>query len=98
MHRQQLQAIHTNMQVSAADVDFEDEPLRIGGANADYVLTIDGRQMYENEKVAEVEHISVSRLLLGGGAQASIPIMTFLPLKEGELQNQHINPVAQQSR
>lgn len=82
------------MQVSAADIKFEDHPLRIGGESPDYVLTIDGRQMFEGDKEVEIEQISVSRLLLNDRTQASIPIMTFLPLKEGELQNQHINPVA----
>ena len=73
------------MQVSQADVKFEDNLLRLGADAPDYVLTIDGRKMFQNEKLVEVEHISVSRLMLNDRSQASIPIMTFLPLKEGEL-------------
>lgn len=73
------------MQVSQADVKFEDNLLRLGTDAPDYVLTIDGRKMFQNEKLVEVEHISVSRLMLNDLSQASIPIMTFLPLKEGEL-------------
>jgi len=99
MHRQQLQAIHTNMQVSSTDIKFEDEPLILGGPSPDYHLTIDGKKVFaegKKEKEVEVVHISVSRLLLNDRTQASIPIMTFLPLKEGELQNQHINPATQQ--
>ena len=43
-------------------------------------------------KEMKIKSILVSRLLHKDGAQASIPIMTYLPLMEGELRNQHYNP------
>jgi|OM-RGC.v1.032259231 hypothetical protein len=88
-----MMAIHTTLQVSSTDVKFE-EPVRVGSdASCEAHLTIDGRNIFEKEP-ADIELISVSRLMLSDEiTQASIPIMTFLPLKDGELQNQHINPV-----
>ena len=85
MHRQQMSAVHTNLQVSSTDIRFED-PVRAGkGDGCDCHLTIDGRNIFEGAPV-ELEQIAVSRLMLSDDVtQASVPIMTFLPLKDGEL-------------
>jgi hypothetical protein len=90
--RQQLQAIHTNMQVSQVNIEFDSQnPMIIGGGakeQNDFTLTIDNERLHHNKKVLKICKISVSRLLKSDLTQASIPIMTFLPLKEGELKNQ----------
>ena len=92
LYRQQLMAIHTNMQVCASQVKFE-KPVKMGGTSPEYDLTIDGRKMFSDKEV-EVESLAVSRLMLDDDmTQASIPIMTYLPLKEGQLQNQHLTSV-----
>jgi hypothetical protein len=76
-------------------IEFDREsPLQIGGAgtSSDYSLTIDGRALHQSAEALSISEISVSRLLLGpdGRTQASVPVMTYLPLKDGELKNQHI--------
>lgn len=66
--RQHMQAIHTNMQVSAIKIEFDkSNPLEIGGAGKtnDYCLTIDGRPLHESAEALSIAEISVSRLLLG---------------------------------
>ena len=39
------------------------------------------------EHKKEINKIEIDRLLLVNGEHASIPIVTYLPLKEGELKN-----------
>ena len=90
-----MQAIHTNMQVSSMKIEFDSgSPLQIGGPgnSNDYSLTIDGIAVHQSSEPLVINEISVSRLLLGpdGRTQASVPVMTYLPLKDGELKNQHI--------
>lgn len=89
--RQHMQAIHTNMLVSSTDILFDQNmPLVIDGAKGHY-LTIDGNALHKQGSPLEIAKISVSRLLIGDGeTQACVPVMTYLPLKEGELKNQHI--------
>ena len=76
-------------------IEFDrDSPLEIGGKESsnDYSLTIDGIALHKSTESLVIREISVSRLLLGpdGRTQASVPVMTYLPLKDGELKNQHI--------
>uniref|UniRef100_A0A7S3FYA7 Uncharacterized protein n=1 Tax=Strombidium rassoulzadegani TaxID=1082188 RepID=A0A7S3FYA7_9SPIT len=98
--RQQLQAIHTNMQVGSVLIRFDvSEPLHLQAQpNASkYHLTIDGvplqtivSQGKRAQPVQEllIQRIAVSRVIKSDMMQASVPIMTFLPLKEGPLKNQ----------
>lgn len=61
-----MQAIHTNMQVSAMKIEFDrDAPLQIGGGGNDCSLTIDGRALHQSAETIFISEISVSRLLLG---------------------------------
>lgn len=89
--RQHMQAIHTNMLVSSTDILFDaNMPLIIGGDQG-HQLTIDGNPLHKSSQKLSIDKIRVSRLLIGDGfTQATVPVMTFLPLKEGELKNQHI--------
>ena len=62
----------------------------IGGGGQtpnDFSLTIDGIPIHNIKDKLKISKICVSRLLKSDLTQASIPIMTFLPLKEGELKN-----------
>ena len=96
--RTQLQAIHTNMQVSSVDIQFDKkDPLTIGG-DSPYMFTIDGNHLHKRKEKVNIARITVSRLLKCDDKQATVPIMTFLPLKEGDLKNQHIKQIQAQSK
>jgi hypothetical protein len=99
--REQVQAIHSNMHVSAVLIRFDkEEPLHLAPQpdQSLYHLTIDGvpfQQIVAKGKKAGagellVTRIAVSRVLKSDLSQASIPLMTFLPLKQGPLKNQHL--------
>jgi hypothetical protein len=76
------------MQVSQVSITFDErEPLMIGGSN-DVTLTIDGHQIHAIKKEILISQINVSRLLKSDLTQASVPIMTYLPLKHGEIKNE----------
>ena len=84
------------MQVSCVDINFDQEdPMVIGipqgesSSDSPYMLTIDGNSLHKKKKMS-IMRIAVSRLLLKDGTQATVPIMTYLPLKEGDLKNQCI--------
>ena len=57
---------------------------------SEYMLTIDGDRLHKRDNRLSITRITVSRLLKCDETQATVPIMTFLPLKEGDLNNQHI--------
>ena len=80
------------MQISSASLFFDhQQPLIIGGNEPQYLLTIDGIALHKRQEKLKIVKIFVSRLLNFDGSQATVPIMTFLPLKEGELKNQNIS-------
>ena len=75
------------MQVSSVDIQFDKyDPLTVG-KDSPYMFTIDGNHIHNREEPVYIARIKVSRLIQSDGKQATIPIMTFLPLKEGELKN-----------
>lgn len=79
------------MQVCSATLFFDQlQPLVIGGSDCQYLLTIDGIAFHKRQEKLKIVKIFVSRLLNFDGSQATVPVMTFLPLKEGELKNQNI--------
>lgn len=58
--RTYMQAIHTNMQVSSAVIQFDDAgPLVIGGNSDDYTLTIDGVALHKRQEKLHIAKISV---------------------------------------
>ena len=84
-----MQSIHTTLQISRILIEFDNsDPLCIGGESSDYFLTLDGIHLHKQEKELKIAKIEVTRLMLPNQNQVSIPLMTFLPLKEGELPNQ----------
>lgn len=92
--RQQLMAVHTNMQVSEIYIKFV-QPISIGN---DYSLTIDGSNITSKKLQSvtkgtqlKIRDIHVQRLIKNDMEQVSIPIMTYLPLREGSLKNQSIS-------
>jgi hypothetical protein len=85
------------MQVSEVIIAFDKEdPMIIGTkfvgmkdktVENDITLTIDGIQINKTVSQMHISKIIVTRLIKSDQTQASVPIMTFLPIKEGDLRN-----------
>ena len=83
------------MKVSKTVIDFtEANVVNIGGKNATITLTIDGERMFADQ-AKTVQKIVVTRLQ-NQGEQVTVPIMTFLPLREPEFERLRFSDYAAQ--